>query len=42
MFKRFLAALLSAMLLLTAAPTLVNPKRKLVKAIPDGRILRWR
>ena len=30
------------MLLLTAAPTLVNPKRKLVAAIPDGRILRWR
>lgn len=30
------------MLLLTAHPTLVNPKRKLVKAIPDGRIVRWR
>ena len=30
------------MLLLTAAPNLVNPKRKLVKAIPDGRMLRWR
>ena len=30
------------MLLLTAAPTLVNPKRKLVEAIPDGRIVRWR
>jgi len=30
------------MLLLTARPTLVNPKRKLVKAIPDGRIVRWR
>lgn len=29
------------MLLLTAAPTLVNPKHKLVKAIPDGRILHW-
>lgn len=30
------------MLLLTAAPNLVNPKRKLMAAIPDGRILRWR
>lgn len=30
------------MLLLTAAPTLINPKRKLLKAIPDGRVLRWR
>ena len=30
------------MLLLTAHPTLVNPKRKLMKAIPDGRIVRWR
>ena len=30
------------MLLLTASPNLVNPKRKLVKAIPDGRVLRWR
>ncbi len=30
------------MLLLTAHPTLVNPKRKLIKAIPDGRIVRWR
>ncbi len=30
------------MLMLTARPTLVNPKRKLVKAIPDGRIVRWR
>ena len=30
------------MLLLTASPNLVNPKRKLVKAIPDGRIHHWR
>ena len=30
------------MLLLTTSPTLVNPKRKLVKAIPAGRILNWR
>ena len=30
------------MLRLTAAPTLVNPKHKLVAAIPNGRILRWR
>ena len=30
------------MLLLTAHPNLVNPKRKLVQAIPDGRVLRWR
>lgn len=29
------------MLLLTAHPTLVNPKRKLIEAIPDGRIVRW-
>lgn len=29
------------MLRLTAHPHLVNPKRKLVEAIPDGRILRW-
>lgn len=29
------------MLLLTAAPTLVNPKRKLIKNIPHGRIVRW-
>ncbi|MBE5809581.1 MAG: HAD-IB family hydrolase [Clostridiales bacterium] len=29
------------MLLLTASPNLVNPKGKLVKAIPDGRILHW-
>ena len=29
------------MLLLTAQPTLVNPKRKLVKRIPDGRIVHW-
>lgn len=30
------------MLLLTAAPTLVNPKRKLRQRIPDGRIVRWK
>lgn len=30
------------MLLLTAHPTLINPKRKLVEAIPNGRILHWR
>lgn len=30
------------MLLLTAAPTLVNPKRKLIKHIPQGRIVRWK
>ena len=30
------------MLLLTASPNLVNPKRKLVAAVPDGRVLRWR
>ena len=30
------------MLLLTAAPTLVNPKRKLVQKLPDSRILHWR
>ena len=29
------------MLLLTAHPNLVNPKRKLVQAIPEGRVLRW-
>lgn len=29
------------MLLLTSKPTLVNPKRKLVKRIPDGRIVHW-
>lgn len=29
------------MLLLTAAPVLVNPKRKLRERIPDGRIVRW-
>lgn len=29
------------MLLLTAAPTLVNPKRKLRAAIPEGRIVHW-
>lgn len=30
------------MLLLTDHPTLVNPKRKLLKIIPQGRIVRWR
>lgn len=30
------------MLLMTASPNLVNPKRKLVKYVPQGRILRWR
>ncbi len=30
------------MLLLTAAPTLVNPKRKLIKRVPQGRIVRWK
>ncbi len=30
------------MLLLTAAPHLVNPKRKLRQLIPDGIILRWK
>ncbi len=30
------------MLLLTAHPTLVNPRRRLVKAVPQGRIVRWR
>lgn len=29
------------MLLLTASPNLVNPKRKLVSAIPNGRIHHW-
>lgn len=29
------------MLLLTAKPTLVNPKRKLIKNVPQGRIVRW-
>ena len=29
------------MLLLTAHPNLVNPKKKLVRAIPNGRILTW-
>ena len=29
------------MLLLTASPVLVNPKRKLQKAIPGGRVVRW-
>ncbi len=30
------------MMRLTARPNLVNPKRKLVKTVPEGRILRWR
>ncbi len=30
------------MLLLTAAPTLVNPKRKLIRNVSEGRIVRWR
>ncbi|MBQ8202486.1 MAG: HAD-IB family hydrolase [Clostridia bacterium] len=30
------------MLLLTSSPTLVNPKKKLSRKIPDGRIVRWR
>lgn len=30
------------MLLLTDSPNLVNPKRKLIKYVPQGRILRWR
>lgn len=30
------------MLLLTASPNLVNPKRKLIKNVPQGRILHWR
>lgn len=30
------------MLLLTAHPTLVNPKRKLVKAVPQGKVVHWR
>lgn len=29
------------MLLLTAHPTLVNPKRKLIKAVPQGCIVHW-
>lgn len=29
------------MLLLTAAPTLVNPKKGLIRSIPNGRIVRW-
>lgn len=29
------------MLLLTGAPTLVNPKKKLVRRVPRGRIVRW-
>lgn len=29
------------MLLLTASPNLVNPKRGLIKRIPDGKIHRW-
>lgn len=30
------------MLLLTGSPNLVNPKRKLIKNVPQGRILHWR
>ena len=30
------------MLLLTCSPNLVNPKRKLIKNVPQGRILHWR
>ncbi len=30
------------MLLLTAHPTLVNPKRKLIRNVPHGRIVLWR
>lgn len=30
------------MLLLTASPVMVNPKARLRKAIPDGRIVRWK
>jgi len=30
------------MLLLTAAPNLVNPKKKLIRRIPDGQIRRWK
>jgi len=30
------------MLLLTAAPNLVNPKRKLVQRVPQGRVLHWK
>ena len=29
------------MLLLTAKPTLVNPKRKLLKRLPEGNIVHW-
>lgn len=29
------------MLRLTASPNLVNPKRKLIQAVPEGRIRRW-
>lgn len=30
------------MLLLTGTPTLVNPKKKLVSRLPEGRTVRWR
>lgn len=30
------------MLLLTAHPNLINPKRKLLQRVPEGRVLRWR
>ena len=30
------------MLLLTGSPVLVNPKRKLRKALPEGRVVRWK
>ena len=30
------------MLLLTASPNLVNPKRRLLKTIPSGKIHHWR
>ncbi len=29
------------MLLMTASPTLVNPKKKLIARVPNGRIVRW-
>ncbi len=29
------------MMRLTASATLVNPKKKLIRAVPDGRIVRW-
>lgn len=30
------------MMRLTASPVLVNPKRKLIRRVPEGRIVRWR